>query len=265
MAMITANGVGQHVQQMRSTTGETSATVVCIHGILTDSLASYYFTLAKPLTDAGADVVMYDLRGHGRSERPATGYGLDEFVADLSTLLDEIDVTGPVYLIGNSFGGTVAFSFAVRYPERVAGIAIVESEPATAAWAAKMTANLGRAAKQLGRWDALVWIRAHYGAHTVRLARSAEKLLNASTIEQDIPASPTVSPEQVRAINCPVLAIYGAKSDLAEQAPMMRDWLPNCTTLVVPDQEHSVLIEVPDTVRDTVLSWLGEREPAGAR
>jgi len=265
MTTVLANGLSHHVQRMPASTGNASITVVCIHGILTDSLASYYFTLAKPLADAGADVFMYDLRGHGRSERPPTGYGLDEFVADLSALLDEVGISGPVYLVGNSFGGTVAFSFAARYPDRVAGIAMIESEPATAAWAEKMTANLGRAAKQLGRWDSLVWIRTHYGAHTVRLARAALKLLNASSIERDIPASPTLSPEQVRSITCPVLAIYGSKSDLAEQAPLLRDEMSNCTTLVIPGQEHSVLIEVPDTVRDTVLTWLGGREPAGVR
>jgi len=262
MARLTANGIGMNVQQMRSTVDGPLATVVFIHGILTDSLASWYFTLAKPFADAGVEVIMYDLRGHGRSERPSAGYTVDDFVDDLSALLDELDISTPVYLVGNSFGGTVAFSYADRNPERVAGIAMIESEPATEPWAAKMTANLARAARQLVRREALLWITARYGLHTTRLAKSAAKLLQATSLEHDIPASRTLSTERLRSISCPVLAIYGTESDLAEQAPVMRSLLARCSTVVIPGQEHSVLIEVPDIAREQILSWLREQERA---
>jgi pimeloyl-ACP methyl ester carboxylesterase len=259
MARVLANGLDLHVQEMAPGTGHPGATVVCVHGILTDSLASYYFTLAKPLADAGARVLMYDQRGHGRSERPPSGYRLDDFVADLAALLDLIGPADPVYLLGNSFGGTVAFGYAARYPSRVAGVAVVESEPATAEWAAKMAVNLARAATDLRRPEAMAWIAARYGLHTARLGRAASRLLQATTVERDIPASEVLTPAEISAIGCPVLAIYGEKSDLAEQAPAMRASLPDCTTVVVPGQEHSVLIGVPGTVRDLVLRWLAER------
>ena len=157
-AFAQANGIKQNYEVMppRDASGE-PPTIVCIHGILIDSLASYYFTLAKALRDAGFRVLMYDLRGHGNTERPPTGYQLDDFVDDLAALLDSLGVTEPVYLLGNSFGGTIAYGFAERHPHRAAGVVSIESEPATAQWSAKMTANLHRAATQLGTFEATAW------------------------------------------------------------------------------------------------------------
>jgi pimeloyl-ACP methyl ester carboxylesterase len=119
-----------------------------------------------------------------------------------------------------------------------------------------MAANLARAATQLVRPEALAWITVRHGRHTTRLARAAARLLQATTIERDIPASPVLSVDDIRAIRCPVLAIYGGRSDLAEQAALMEATLPRCTTVVLPGQEHSVLIEVTTTVRDLILQWL---------
>jgi 3-oxoadipate enol-lactonase len=78
-------------------------TVMLVHGFGADSLASFYFTLAAPLSARGIEVIAYDLRGHGRSSRPDTGYRLSDFVADLAELLDALDVPGPVHLVGNSY------------------------------------------------------------------------------------------------------------------------------------------------------------------
>src|ERR1700744_6523975 len=150
MPTIVANGIRQNYELALPSNGDPNApTIVCVHGMLIDSLASYYFTMAKPLRDAGMRVLMYDQRAHGNSDRPETGYTVEILVDDLTALLDAVEINGPVYLIGNSFAGTIAYGFAERHPERVAGILAIESEPATAQWAEKMTANLHRAASQL--------------------------------------------------------------------------------------------------------------------
>src|ERR1044072_8784391 len=97
--------------------------------------------LAAPVVDAGAEAILYDLRGHGRSERPPTGYGLHDGVADLLGLLDALGVRHPVYLLGNSYGAILATRVAILHPERVAGLIIVEGQCVTegdAAWVEDM-------------------------------------------------------------------------------------------------------------------------------
>jgi pimeloyl-ACP methyl ester carboxylesterase len=265
MSRVATNGVTLHVQQLGATGRPAQPTIVLLHGIATDSLASWYFTVGKPLADAGLRVVMYDLRGHGRSERPPTGYRLEEFVGDLAELLPALDIAEPVYLLGNSFGGTIGYSYAVEFPDRVAGLAVIESEPATAGWAAKMAANLTRAREQLPHSEAIAWIRLRYGAHTARLASGAGRMLTATSMATDIPASRLPHTAQVAGLTCPVLSIYGAESDLAEQAPLVERLLPRARSVIVPGQEHSVLVERPEEVSALVLSWLADLGvPVGA-
>jgi pimeloyl-ACP methyl ester carboxylesterase len=236
-------------------------TVVFVHGLGTDTMASFYLTLAAPVSAAGIEVIAYDLRGHGRSERRATGYRLGDFVADLAGLLDAMRPCGPVHLVGNSFGGTVAFSYAVQHPDRVASVVMIESEPATATWSRKLTGLFARATDHLDDPDALGWITAHYGGRTSRLARGAGELLHATTMARDIPSGPLLSQDEIRSLECPVLAIFGSESDLVEQGVVMASLLPRCRRVIVPDHEHSVLIEAPRTVRDLLLAWIVEHSP----
>lgn len=259
MTLMTVCGLDVHVQRMLPR-GEArqAPLVVCVHGILTDSLASYYFTLAPAFAAAGYEVLMYDLRGHGRSHRPATGYQLERFVGDLRHLLDRLQVRRPVHLIGNSFGGTVAFGLAAANPELVASLAFIESEPALAPWAPKMAANLARAKRELVREESLAWIAQEYSPHTARLARGAAKLLHGTTIAEDVPASQVLVEAEVAAIEAPVFGIYGDRSDLAAQAPWLERLLPRCRTVVIPDQEHSVLIERTPLTKALLLEWLHE-------
>jgi len=268
MTMIRANGIEMHVEQLDPPTGGTGeagagrserpATLVMIHGMASDSLASWYFTLAKPLADAGLRVLMYDLRGHGHSERPPTGYALDDFVDDLSAMLSELDVTGPVHLLGNSFGGTIAFAFAIRHANRVASVAAIESSPPTRAWMARVARRLDRAADLLPRPEALAQISAGRGERVARRARAAGEMLERTTLARDLPASALPSPAQIAAISAPVLCLYGANSAVVELASAVVRLLPQTRTVVLPGEKHTVLVDRPEAVRRLVLAWLRE-------
>src|SRR5688572_31593559 len=120
MADVVANGVRHHVQRL----GSGRPTVVFVHGLVMDNLSSFYFTLANPVA-TGAAVLLYDLRGHGLSERPARGYAIADLVADLAALLDAEDLRAPVQLVGNSFGGLIALAFAIAHPARVGGLVLI--------------------------------------------------------------------------------------------------------------------------------------------
>jgi pimeloyl-ACP methyl ester carboxylesterase len=143
--------------------------VVFVHGMLTDSLASYYFTLGPAFAEQGMDVVMYDLRGHGRTTRPATGYRLEQFVADLAGLLDALEITRPVHLVGNSFGGSIAFGLAAEQPHRVASLTAIEAEPPVPEWARHMADGLADAKTRLVIDEVIGWIAEKHGAHTASL------------------------------------------------------------------------------------------------
>lgn len=288
MTMLQVNGLAMHVQQLApefpapsdgppspggpppgsggsapadaaAGVGAPAPTAVLIHGTATDSMASWYLTLARPLAEAGFRVVMYDLRGHGHSERPPSGYRLDDFVDDLAGLLHELAVTGPVYLLGNSLGGTIAFGYAVRHPERVAAVVTIESSPPTPEWMRRISRRMATLAARLPEEDALAEIGARRGQGAARRAEAVRELLAATTIARELPASPPPDTAALARVTCPVLCLFGGDSAVAELAPEVEALLPQACTAVVPGQGHTLLIRAPQTVRDLVLPWLGEQ------
>jgi len=75
--------------------------VVLIHGYPLSGRA--WDKQVPALLKAGYRVITYDRRGFGQSSQPATGYDYDTFVADLSTLLEHLDL-GDAVLVGHSMG-----------------------------------------------------------------------------------------------------------------------------------------------------------------
>jgi pimeloyl-ACP methyl ester carboxylesterase len=61
-------------------------------------------------------VVVYDRRGHSRSERPDTPGSVDEDGDDLAALLEALDLA-PAHVVTNSYGGNIALGLATRRPE----------------------------------------------------------------------------------------------------------------------------------------------------
>lgn len=72
-------------------------------------------------------VIVLDNRGSGRSSMPPGPYTMDEMAADLAGLLDALNVTEPVRLVGASMGGVLVQCFIRNYPERVAQLVLVST------------------------------------------------------------------------------------------------------------------------------------------
>lgn len=98
--------------------------LVLLHGLASNALT--WEPLARALNAAGHRVVSVDQRGHGHSDKPERGYGFDEVTADLAALLNALGLARPPVLAGQSWGGNVVLEFAARYPERVAGLLLVD-------------------------------------------------------------------------------------------------------------------------------------------
>jgi len=262
MADVVANGLKFHVQRLLPKHPIPCTTVVFVHGLIIDNLSSFYYTLAGPVMDAGAEAFLYDLRGHGRSERPAAGYGPDDSVADLAALLDACGIDHPVYLLGNSYGAVVAARMAMTHPHRVAGIVLVEGHYATVAgssWEEDMANTLTAGAMRLER-DQLAQ-QAFKLSHRkfAKFLRTADNLLNGTSIINDLACGRSLEPDDLRSIECPVLAVYGEASELVGSADVLRANVADLTLEIYPGLAHTVLAEATDDLRDSALRWLAAR------
>ena len=118
--------------------GSGDRVLVWLHGILLDANLSR--GLARALAAKGNRVVLLDLLGHGRSDKPrhAGAHRMDIYAEQVRALLDELGVD-QVVLGGVSLGTNVSLLTAVRAPEMVRGLVLEMPVLETAAPAAALT------------------------------------------------------------------------------------------------------------------------------
>jgi pimeloyl-ACP methyl ester carboxylesterase len=258
MATIEARGLRFHVQRL----GEENPgpTVVFVHGLVMDNLSSFYYTLAAPLARHGVRTVLFDLRGHGLSARPATGYSPQDSALDLIAILDALGVREPVHLLGNSYGGIVAMHTARTAPERVAGVVVVEAACTGALgeqWVEDIVNTLSVAALGL-EFDRTEEQLVTLGQRKVaKLAGNAHALLNGTSLIDDVAGAALLSESGLGQVRCPVLGVFGQESELAAAGPDLARSVPGCEIHVVAGLGHTVLREATGELVKRVLDWLG--------
>lgn len=137
MNWIEVNGVGLRYDL----SGEGPTTVVLIHE-MGGSLDSWDQGLNA--LNNGRQVLRYDTRGAGLSEKIRGTVTWDDMADDLKGLLDALHIQGKVGLAGIAVGGAIGMHFAVRYPDRAG--ALVAHGPATGATPERKQQTLERAA-----------------------------------------------------------------------------------------------------------------------
>lgn len=118
------NNGGVRIHYLDSSEGvDRGAPIVFVPG-MTDVADDY----AEVLPLFGRRAVVMDLRGHGRSAAPPSGYELDILRTDVGAVVDAVTV-GPVHLVTFSRGTTYAVAWAVENPRRVRSLSIGDYVP----------------------------------------------------------------------------------------------------------------------------------------
>lgn len=281
MPKCTAHGLTFHYQQ----TGA-GPDVVLVHG-LTGDLSIWYLCQAMQTLSATRRVTAYDLRGHGYSDAPATGYTSADHAADLLALLDELAIERAA-LVGHSFGGVIGLHAAVLAPDRVE--ALVLSDPYFPAlrhledvsrWGhwQNFRAQAERAGVELsdehwydiGRFfdqvmglegDRLLRFRREVGLPGLnRLLR-----LGHTTCGDDSKVEAGLTAELIATVAIPALALYGEFSPFLATADYLAEHLPNCRRAIVPGAQHRAPEESPAAFLALLREFLdGPAWPAANR
>ncbi|HRJ75734.1 MAG TPA: alpha/beta fold hydrolase, partial [Anaerolineales bacterium] len=70
-------------------------------------------------------VIALDIRGHGLSDKPSTGYDMPRIQTDLETALAQLKVSTPFTLIGHSFGGAIVTEYALNHPDHIEKLILI--------------------------------------------------------------------------------------------------------------------------------------------
>ena len=115
--------------------------VVLVHGYLADLQA--WEKQEPALLDAGYRVVSYDRRGSGFSSRPAAGYDYDTLAADLSVLLEELDIHNVILAATGCGTGEVIRYLATYDQQRTRAVALLAPMPPVSSWSERAQNGAG--------------------------------------------------------------------------------------------------------------------------
>ncbi|MBM3125446.1 MAG: alpha/beta fold hydrolase [Chloroflexi bacterium] len=97
-------------------------TIVFIHGF--GGMASQWqYQLQKFAMDNR--VIALDLRGHGLSDRPSSGYDMPSILRDVESALSKLKAAAPFVLVGHSYGGAIVTEYALQHPDEIERLVLV--------------------------------------------------------------------------------------------------------------------------------------------
>lgn len=234
--------------------GDRGESVLLIHGFASSHAVNWVFPQwVKTLTGDGRRVVLYDVRGHGRSEKlydPAD-YHIDILAQDALALMDHLGLQRPD-IIGYSMGARIAAFLQRRAPERVRslvlgglGHSLVEGG----------TLPMGIAdAMDAPALESLTDPHQRMFRAFADATKSDRRALAACIrgARQLMPA------DEVAEIGCPTLVAVGTDDDIAGDPKSLAALMPHARALPIEGRDHNRAVG-DRAFKDTVLAFLAER------
>ena len=211
--------------------------MLLIHGMRDSALSWDIF--ARAMSDEYR-VLSLDSRGHGDSDRAGpNGYHYDDYISDIEALADRLALRDMI-IVGHSAGGRYAWSYAVKHPDRVRALIIVDIDPDP--YNPQTASDLRASVAEPESWPTEDEFLAYLKTRRVHTPEDA--------LRKQIPAISRRTPEgshvwkaDIRIvteyerpdlwdswgrISCPVLLVRGRQSNLLthETAVKMREALP---------------------------------------
>lgn len=212
-------------------------------------------------------VITYDLRGHGKSDKPAGPYSMFMFASDTAGLLKGLGIEA-AHVVGLSLGGGVAFQLAIDSPELVKTLVIVNSAPELIVRTFK---------ERVVIWQRFIIVRllgmrrmgevlakrlfpkgGHAALQTMFIERWAENDQGAYLSSMRAMVGWSVK-DRLGTIQCPTL-IMTADQDYTPVA-LKEEYaklIPGAAVEVIPDAHHATPVEEPIKFNTVLMNFLGQ-------
>jgi rifampin ADP-ribosylating transferase len=220
------------------------------------------FDRLVPLLPVTMHVLAMDQRGHGEADKPASGYALMDFAADVEAFMDAMDLKSAV-LLGSSSGGYVAQQVAVNIPHRVTGLVLVGS-PRSLRGRPAFADEVDRLVDPVDRtWVecSLAWFPRFHDVPDWYIQDRIEDGVRMPadvwrhTLSGLMTARP---PTETGTITAPTLIIWGARDELLswEDERALAAAIPGSRLVVYQDTGHLVLWEQPERVASDLAAFV---------
>ena len=253
-----STGVGLHVARRPGS----GVPVICLHGIWDEWRYFESLAVGDPVAFAGHPMVMIDLRGHGESDKPESGYDWSDYATDLNALVEEQGYER-VILVGHSLGAVTCLLAAAKMPERVAAMVLEDPPLPMQLETADAFQNLLELKQQpmasiieeFQIWRPFLTPEEAYESAR-RLKQTADGPLLAvaerSAFTLEIPTPGVV-------IDAPTLVLQAGLEDQRAFHDGGRELLepvfPNLTIETIPWATHNVLRDQPEPYKQVLAEW----------
>ncbi|MHC4455471.1 MAG: alpha/beta fold hydrolase [Planctomycetota bacterium] len=261
--------------------------VILLHG-LAANFAFWHINVLLSLARKFR-VTLYDLRGHGYSSMPPSGYSTASMSEDLKCLMNQLNLKR-AHLIGHSYGGAVALHFATLHPHRVSSLTLAESriralqptnrlkdlpdrekiqrslaetgievpddETEIGLWLLERLALPEWRKKRQNLYGRPLFIPFSPWGGGNRTAENWLQLLSKTTARKDMTSLAGLTVEKIKALKIPTLLAYAEHSYLMPSYKGLFKHLPLCTSTIVPDAGHFFPLSKPDTFFGIVQDFL---------
>jgi N-formylmaleamate deformylase len=245
--------------------------IVMLHGVTDNGMC--WMRVADALCK-DYDILLPDSRGHGFSDAPELGYGVDDRAADVVGLIQTLKLDRPV-LIGHSMGGETAMGVAALFPDQVRAVILEDPQWPGRFWGSTPEERADRAAQwgeDIRKQKELSTAELLAQARTQHPDWSEEELVPWAEAKQQV--SPFVAnmvhaprrrwSDYVRQAQCPILLITAdpergaiVNAQTAQEAEMF--W-KNGRIINIPNAGHSIHREQFDLYIRAVRDFLSKME-----
>jgi long-chain acyl-CoA synthetase len=191
-------------------------------------------------------VIALDMRGHGLSDAPPSGYSMEQAVEDIETALVLLKVKGRFILVGHSFGGAWATEYAIKHPDRVEKLILIATP---GEYHLRLLFRLG-----LGMPNWLLRLIRPVTRSWLSAPPSVLKKIH----DQNL--SKWIGWERFKCLTVPTLVIRGDR-DRVFQKPLfakVTDAIPGAEDADIGVSGHMVMLERRDAVNRTIERFLEE-------
>lgn len=256
MPVIDINQKGVHIQELNKGAAET---VVMVHGMFSN-LSVYYFNIA-PVLATRFHVVLYDLKSHGMSERVADGYDLNNMADDLLALIDTLQLD-KVHLVGYSFGALISLKMAMRFPERVQKLVMIEGPDPADDRTRDIMDEYSREFLENYINNFTDTTKVQMGKRQLeRNHKMYEYLFYQTSIKQDMLAERGFfEDENLATVAHRPLLLYGSRSNCLDAGYILKDKIAGATLQEI-DGDHNVPVQAPEQIATALMLFLKTEMP----
>jgi 3-oxoadipate enol-lactonase len=235
-----------------------------IHGL---GSSTQIWQMQVPVFSAYYRVITFDLRGHGRSDKPLGPYNISMFAADTAELMKSLGISS-AHVVGFSLGGMVGFQLSLDAPEMVRSLVVVNS-PVTGyrqsfregfeSWkhfTRVQLTGIGKGKQLTSQQSFLKQTEDQWGQTLTERFAMSNMLAQANSFWAILKGSLA---DNLSLINCPTLVVASDEDYVplsVKSAYVSR--IPRAEIVVIPNSRHAVPTEQSEKFNAVLLDFLSK-------